>query len=262
MPHFGITLKPIKFRHSRANYNTEKETNNIYKGLSSLKYMNTEVSEQLYAMKDQQFNSFVDLLSVFPGNSRQREILCKLGFFEEFGGSQKLLHIAELYDAYHGKKIINKDKCKLPVELIEKYMDSATEKQYRFTPEGIDALLTELCEQVTDKDIPLQTRLQAELEYLGYISYADPSRTNTAVVMNVDCKYTPKLTLYRLDTGTTMVCKLKKKSYESNPLPAGAIIKFYTEVKPGWKKDENGEWQQDFSRNDIWIINYSIDSYN
>jgi hypothetical protein len=97
---------------------------------------------------------------------------------------------------------------------------------------------------------------------LGYISYADPSRPNTAVVMNVDCKYTPKLTLYRLDTGTTMVCKLKKKSYESNPLPTGAIIKFYTEVKPGWKKDEQGQWQQDFSRNDVWVTNYSIDSYN
>ena len=262
MPSFGVSLKPIKFRHSRADYNMEKETKSIYKGLASLKYMNAEVSENLYNMKDQQFNSFIDLLSVFPGNSRQREILCKLGFFEEFGGSQKLLRIAELYDAYHGKKIIKKEKCNLPVELIEKYMDSATEKQYRFTPEGMDALLGELCEQVPDRDIPLQTRLQAELEYLGYVSYSDPSRPNTAVVMNVDCKYTPKLTLYRLDTGTTMVCKLKKKSYESNPLPTGAIIKFYTEIKPGWKKDENGEWQQDFSRNDVWITNYSIDSYN
>ena len=262
MPSFGVSLKPIKFRHSRADYNMERETHTIYKGLASLKYMNSEVSESLYNMKDQQFNSFVDLLTVFPGNSRQREILCKLGFFEEFGGSQKLLRIAELYDSYHGKKIIKKDKVSLPIELIEKYMDSATEKQYRFTLEGMDALLGELCEQVPDKDIPLQTRLQAELEYLGYISYADPSRPNTAVVMNVDCKYTPKLTLYRLDTGTTMTAKLKKASYEKNPLPTGAIIKFYTETKPGWKKDENGQWQQDFSRNDVWITNYAIDSYN
>lgn len=262
MPSFGVSLKPIKFRHSRADYNIEKETNSIYKGLASLKYMNAEVSESLYNMKDQQFNSFIDLLSVFPGNSRQREILCKLGFFEEFGGSHKLLRIAELYDTYHGKKIIKREKCSLPVELVEKYMDSATEKQYRFTPEGMDALLGELCEQVPDKDIPLQTRLQAELEFLGYISYSDPSRPNTAAVMKIDTKYTPKLTLYRLDTGTTMVCKLKKGSYEKNPLPTGAIIKFYTEVKPGWKKDENGQWQQDFSRNDVWITNYSIDSYN
>jgi hypothetical protein len=167
-----------------------------------------------------------------------------------------------LYDTYHGKKIIKKEKCALPVELVEKHMDSSTEKQYRFTSDGMDTLLSELCEQVPDKDIPLQTRLKAELEYLGYISYSDPSRPNTAVVMNVDCKYTPKLTLYRLDTGSTMVAKLKKKSYENNPLPQGSIIKFYTETKPGWKKDENGQWQQDFSRSDVWLTNYSIDSYN
>ena len=261
MPSFGVSLKPIKFRHSRADYNMEKESRSIYKGLASLKYMNSDVSEQLYLMKDQQFNSFIDLISVFPGNSRQREILCKLGFFEEFGGSHKLLKIAELYDTYHGKKILKKEKLSLPVELIQKHMESETEKQYRFTPEGMDALLAELCEQIPDKDIPLQTRLQAELEFLGYVSYTDHTRPNTAVVMNIDTKYTPKLTLYKLDTGTTMTAKLKKASYEKNPLPTGAIIKFYTENKPAWKKDGDN-WVQDFSRNDVWVTNYNIESYN
>lgn len=263
MPYFGVSLKPIKFRHSRASYNMEKDTNTIYKGLESIKYMNSDVSEQLYSMKDQQFDSFIDLLSVFPGNSRQREILIKLGFFEEeFGGSQKLIKIAELYDLYHGKKNIKKDKCNLPIELIEKYMDSETEKQFRFTPEGMDALLAELSKNIPDKNIPLQTRLSAEREYLGYVSYTDPSRPNMAVVMDVNCKYTPKITLYRLDTGDTIVIKLKKRSYENNPLPVGAIIKFYTETKPAWKKDENGEWQQDSSRNDTWLTSYIIESYN
>ena len=80
--------------------------------------------------------------------------------------------------------------------------------------------------------------------------------------MDINCKYTPKITLYRLDTGTTIVAKLKKKSYEAMPIPVGAIIKFYTETKPAWKKDENGEWIQDFSRNDIWLTSYIIESYN
>ena len=262
MPSFGVSLKPIKFRHSRADYNMEKESKSIYKGLASLKYMNSDVSEKLYQMKDQQFNSFIDLLSVFPGNSRQREILTKLGFFEEFSGSQKLLKIAMLYDKYYGKKVIKKDKTDLSIELLQKYAISETEKQFKFDETSMNNLLSELCMQIPDKDIPLQTRLQSELEYLGYISYSDPSRANTAVVMNIDTRYTPKLTLYRLDTGTTMVAKLKKRSYESNPLPVGAIINFQLETKPAWKKDENGEWQQDFSRNDTWLSNYTINSYN
>ena len=258
----GIKIHPIKFRHSSAKYTVDKNNHCLYKGCGSVKFLNDNVSEKLYEMKDQKFNSFIDFLSVFPGNSRQREILTRLGFFEEFGGSQKLLRIAELYDTYHGKKIIKKDKCNLPIELIEKYIDSETEKQYRFTPEGMDALLADLCSRIPDKDIPLQTRLQAEREYLGYISYTDPSRQNTAVVTDVNCKYTPKITLYRLDTASTIVAKLKKKSYEAMPIPVGAIIKFYTETKPAWKKDENGEWIQDFSRNDTWLTSYIIESYN
>lgn len=261
MPSFGISLKPIKFRHSRADYNMDKETNSIYKGVSSLKYLNSDVAEKLYEMKDQQFDSFVNLLSVFPGNTRQREILIKLGFWEEFGKTQKLLRIAELYDTYHGKKILQKAKCNLPIEFIEKHMDTETKAQYRFTPEGMDALLTELCEQIPDVDMPLSTRLQAELEFLGYISYCDPSRTNTAIVMDINTKYTPKLTLYRLDIGSTMVVKLKKRSYEQNPLPQGAVINCYTETKPGWKKVDD-KWEVDPTKTDIWLTSYTINSYN
>jgi hypothetical protein len=199
---------------------------------------------------------------VFPGNSRQREILCTIGFFKEFGGSKKLLRIAELYDMYNNKKIIKKDKCNLPEEIVQKYAASETAKQYRFTSEGMLGLLSDLCKQIPDEDIPLQTRLQAELEYLGYISYTDPSRKNTAVVMEINTKYTPKITLYRLDTGETTVVKLKKKSYESDPIPVGTIIKFKLETKPAWTKNELGEWIQDFNRQDTWLSRYIIESYN
>ena len=259
----GIKIQPPKFRYSRSGYQMDKETNSIYKGLESIKYLNADVSEKLYEMRDDKFDSFVDFLNMSPLNSRQLEILVKLDFFkEQFGGSLKLLKIIDLYNLLHGKKQIKKDKTTIPTEVLSQYCISETEKMFKFDEEHMNAMLTDLCNRIPDANIPLQTKLQTEQEMLGYISHIDPSRTNTAVVMNVDCKYTPKLTLYRLDTGTTMVCKLKKGSYEKNPLPTGAIIKFYTETKPAWKKDENGQWQQDFSRSDVWITNYSIDSYN
>ena len=257
----GIKIHPVKFRHSGAKYTVDKTNHCLYKGCGSVKFLNDDVSDKLYAMKNDKFNSFINFLNVSPLNSRQLSILIKLGYFEEFSKTQKLLRVAELYSAYHGKKIIKKEKLTLPIELIEKHMASETEKQYRFTPEGMDALLAELCEQIPDVDIPLSTRLQSELEYLGYISYADLSRPNTAVVQDINTKYTPKLTLYRLDTGSTMVVKLKKKSYEQNPLPTGAVINFRTEVKPGWKKVDD-KWEADPTKQDIWLTSYIIDSYN
>ena len=258
MPYFKVALKPIRFRHSRADYNIEKETNSVYKGLSSLKYMNSDVSEQLYQMKDMQFDSFVDLLSVFPGNSRQREILCRLNYFEEFGGSLKLLKIAELFDKYYGKKIIKKEKCDLPMDVVAKYATSETEKQFRFEPEGMLSLLSELCDRIPDEDLPILAQINAQKEYLGYIDLVDPTKPTKAIVLDINCKYTPKVSLYRLGDGQTVSVKLKKKSYESNPIASGMIIDYRTEKKPAWKKDENDNWIQDYSREDIWLTSYII----
>ena len=258
MPYFGLSLKPIKFRHSRADYNMEKETQSIYKSLSSLKYMNKDVSEQLYAMKDQQFNSFIDLLSVFPGNSRQREILCRLNYFSEFGGSLKLLKISELYDKYYGKKIIKKDKNELPMDVVEKYAASQTEKQYRFEPDGMLSLLSELCDRIPDETLPILSQIEAQKEYLGYIDLIDPTKPTRAVVLDINTKYTPKLSLYRLYDGQTISVKLKKKDYESNPLASGMIIDYRTTKKPAWKKDGEN-WVQDYSREDIWLGSYTIE---
>ena len=259
MPHFGVTLKPIKFRHSRANYNTEKETNSIYKGLASLKYMNEDVSEKLYELRDKQFDSFIDLLSVFPGNSRQREILCKLNYFSEFGGSLKLLKVAELYDQLYGKKIIKKEKCKLPIEIVAKHSASETEKQYRFEPEGMSALLSELCDMVPDQELDVLTQINAQKEFLGYIDLVDPTKPTKAIILDINTKYTPKLSLYRLYDGQTISVKLKKKDYENNPVASGMIIDYRVTKKPAWKKDENDNWVQDYSREDLWLSSYTIE---
>ena len=261
MPYFDVSLKPIKFRHSRASYNMEKETNTIYKGLESIKYMNLDVSEKLYSMKDQQFNSFIDLLSVFPGNSRQREILIKLGFFEEFGKTKKLLQIAELYDLYNGKKIIKKDKNTLPLEIIQKYVTFETEKQFRFEVESMKSMLIELCSLIKDEDLPILTRLNAEREYLGYISLQDPSKPTQAVVLDIDTRYkTFKVKLYKLSTGETTIVKLKSTSFEKMPFPTGAIIDFRLEKKNKWRK-ENDQWVQ-INEYEDWLSFYTIESYN
>ena len=256
MNYFGIELKPIKFRHSNANYNIEKETNSIYKGVGAVKYCNEEVSNKLYEMKDEHFDSFLDLLEVFPGNSRQREILIKLGYFEEFGGTLKLLKLCDLYDLYHGKKLLKKDKLNLPLNLVEKYAISETAKQYKFDSQGMDALLKEFAAMIPDGEIPLRTRLESEAEYLGYISYTNPKFQNTGFVLNVDTKYYPKISVYRLDTGETITYKLAKMAYQKNPFDKGNIIKFYSEERQKSKKVD-GEWVK-LSETEPWITNHVV----
>ena len=255
MPEFGLTLKDAKFRHSKAEYNCDKKENVIYKGCSSIKYLNEEVSNSLYEMRDQQFDSFVDLLNVFPGNTKQRDILIKLDYFDCFGPSGTLLRIATLYDMFAGKKIIKKDKLGgIPVDLIEKY-STQTEKQYRLTDP--DAFLRELCAMVPQVEMPIQARIAAEQEYLGYISLVLPEKKKMGYVMKLDCKYSPKATVYQLDTGKTMVFKVQKGTYQKNPFDVGCLLKFNYEMRNKSRKDENGQWIK-LPDQEPWLVNYLV----
>lgn len=261
LSYFGIKLKNVKFGRSSGKYQIDRDSNSIYKSIGSIKYCNPEIGIQLYEMRDMHFDSFVDFLNVSPLNSRQLDILVKLDFFQDqFGNSLKLLKIIDLYNELHGKKQIKKEKATIPVEILSQYCVSETEKMYKFDDEHMNEMLAYLCKRIPDESIPLQTKLQTEQEMLGYISYTDPSRPNTAVVMDINTKYsTFKAQLYRVATGDTITVKIKKASYEQLPLAVGMIINYRTQTKPGWYKDENEQWKHDYSKQELWLTSYTIE---
>ena len=65
----GLNIAPIKFRHSRSHYVLDKENKTVYKGLYSVKTMNEQVAEELYAIRDMDFKNFFDLLFYLKDNS-------------------------------------------------------------------------------------------------------------------------------------------------------------------------------------------------
>ena len=152
---------------------------------------------------------------------------------------------------------VKKDKCDIPHEIISKYA-TETAAMYKFT--DVDGMLKELCDAIPDTDIPIQMRLNAEREYLGYASTIIPNNRNLAVIMSEDFKYSPKIGLYMLATGQQITAKIAKKNYTQNPFMLGDVLSVVTEQRPKWKKDENGGWVQDVSLGyDTWISRYSIE---
>ena len=257
----GVSVKFDKWQNATGE--TVCHDNTVWLGTNTMKGFGKNVAIALKELSQKDYSNFIDFLIEANKNPNidksQLESLIKLNWFSSFGTNGKLLRIYNLFDSIYGRKQFAKDKCSIPHDVIIQFCKE-TEKQYREVDSS--ALLTHMCSIVKDSELPLEYMLKTQSEVYGHISYADPSRLNTAVVMNVDCKYTPKISLYRLDTGVTTVAKLQKKKYESNPLPVGAIIKFGLETKPAWKKDENDQWVQDYSRNDVWLTNYNIESYN
>ena len=238
--------------------------NTVWLGTNTMKGFGKNVAIALKELGQKDYNNFIEFLIDASQNPNidksQLESLIKLNWFNSFGTNGKLLRIYSLFNDIYGRKQFAKDKCGIPHDVIIQFCKE-TEKQYR----EIDSsrLLAHMCSLIQDNELPLEYMLKTQSEVYGHISYTDPSRPNTAVCMDVNTKYsTFKVQLYRLDTGTSMVCKLRKKSFENLPLPVGAVINFSTEKKHGWRMDENQKFQPDYSKEDIWLTSYTINSYN
>lgn len=239
----GISIKPIKFRHSKDAYTPDKEHNAIYKGVSSVKFLNADVAQKMYEMKEQNFSSFIDFLKINPCNSKQTEILIKLGFFSEFGKSQKLLDICDIFSKYGGKKQIKKENLALDENIVLRY-GTATEKMYKITDN--DGLLNELYNSIEDKETPITDKISAEKEYLGYISYTNPKAPDSLYYVSEmkiykdKCK--PYVTLYHLKTGKIIKSKVyKADEYATSPFKENSILNIWFDDKCK-SRLVNGKW--------------------
>lgn len=239
----GISIRPIKFRHSKDTYTPDKEHNAIYKGVSSVKFLNADVAQKMYEMREQNFSSFIDFLKINPCNSKQTEILIKLGFFSEFGKSQKLLDICDIFSKYGGKKQIKKENLALDENIVLRY-GTATEKMYKITDN--DGLLNELCNSIEDKETPITDKISAEKQYLGYISYINPKAPDSLYYVSEmkiykdKCK--PYVTLYQLKTGKIIKSKVyKADEYAISPFKENSILNIWLDDKCK-SKLVNGKW--------------------
>ena len=255
----GITIKDIKFGHSKADYSMEKETNSIYKGIASIKYMSADVANKLYDLAHtQKFDSFIDLLRVFPGDSRQLEILIKLNYFSQFGSIGKLLNIVELYNKFGTRKTLKEsDVLSLPTpvqEVIAKYTVKP-KTQYKITDN--DGMLRELAELTGERPITMMMRLSWEKEFLGYCASTDPSQQGSWLVLDIDTKYSPKLSIYAIWSGEQRIVKVSKRDFQSNPLTKGDTIRLTIEQRPKAKLVD-GQWIKDENVKEDWLKYYSV----
>lgn len=259
----GIKISPIKFRHSISQYSFSKETKEIFKGISSIKYMNSIVADEMYALKDNQYDDFIALLCDLKDktslNSRQLGILIDLDFFEEFGDANYLKRLSVLFDDLYGKKQLKKDKVEalgINEDTVRLFANKETEKMFT----GVDSisLLSAISKQITFKRRTVKEKVKAQIEHLGYINIADERYAGFAVVVSVDTKYSPRLKMYSLKSGEVLDCKIDKRTFNKQHLNVGEIVKINrTSRKPKVRKNEDGEWEQIPDSLELWITDYT-----
>ena len=78
-----------------------------------------------------------------------------------------------------------------------------------------------------------------------------------AAVLSVDTKYSPKLKMYSLKNGTTLDCKIDKKTFNKEKLSDGDIVRISgTKNKPKVRKNADGEWETIQGTSELWITAY------
>lgn len=258
----NIKISPIKFRHSIARYSFDKETNQIFKGISSIKYMNAIVADEMYQLGNNTYESFIDLLHDLDQktslNSRQLNILIELDFFEEFGDANLLKSIAVLYDELCGKTQLKKDKLDalgISYDIVRKFANKETDKT--FSQIQMINLLRELAKLTKVKRRGLKDRIRAQIEHLGYIDITDERYKRMLVIMSVDTKFSPKIKAYSLKNGMIIECKINKSTFGKAKITSGDIIRVVEqEKKPKSRKLENGSWEKIPGTSEIWITKY------
>lgn len=264
---YGITLEKPKFRYSIDEYFMDKENNKIYKGTGAIKFLNKECSLYLYSLKDKQYDSFIDLLEEVTNakdennkayvNTRQLDILIKLQYFQEFGNNKKLSIIYDYFKNLYGRKLIAKDKLQdfnIPDYALKLEGILETEKQYKF--DNMCNILKLIEKNIPNESFDISEQVSFEMDALGYISMTYDVKKNICFVIDVDTKYTPRLTLYCLNNGKSVICKVNKNTFKNNPINKNDIIKAIkfeekykqTLVDGNWKRSDTKEW---------WLVAYN-----
>ena len=250
----NINIQNPKFRYSKGEYMCDKETNTIYKGVGSIKYLNETCANQLYELKNNTYNTFIDLLKDIKEkvdiNSRQLTALILLDYFTEFGKSKKLLEVYNKYTDLSSRKQFKKSDLVtmgLTEDIIKRYAKKETEKIFKEV--DVESLINELIENIENKDVPLKEKISAEIEYLGY-PITKVENDNLYYVIKIDefknkKSITRYLTMYDLHTDDLVKYKLTDFLYfHDNPINEKDIVQIIEESKkPKKHKDDNGNWK-------------------
>lgn len=264
----GYEILPIQFRKSKAEYQFDKNSNSIYQGISSIKYCNEKIADELFELGKNSYKNFFELLfdinEKTSVNSKQLMILTGLNFFKEFGENKYLLKLIEYFDKFAFKKQINKkklDELGVTEFLIKKY--SGKETATLFKELDNIGILCELSRQVENKAMGIIESMKFEKEYLGSIMYTNP-KVSLLYYMVTDFKTykdttKPYITARQIRTGKEVKTRIKQgKIFKENPFGQWSVLKI-NEFSQEFKKRPNaeGKWEATDELEDI-LTEYEV----
>lgn len=266
MKAFGIREGQYKFRLDNREFSIDKENKCIHPCLSSIKNFSPTIAQNLYDIRDREFDSFVDLLQCLREELKiadtRIEELIKLNYFSEFGDIAVLLETKRVFDIFHnGQKFLSQYKKDKAFEqgLNYEYFRNNCEKETvkTFTKINAKQIIVDMMSDSKIEPISEKLMLQYRYDVLGYIDIIDKKYSGFCFVTDLNVEYSPKITLYALANGGTIPVKIKKKIFNEKPLKKKDIIKVTGQHKKPKRKKVNGEWVES-DEMEWWVDSYII----
>ncbi|MCY7911155.1 PHP domain-containing protein [Bacillus inaquosorum] len=282
----GISLKGIKFRYSRSGYMFDKDSNSIYQGIEPIKYLNSQVAEGLYKLKDRKYNSFTELLIDVKEGVGTIEIdgldggKNKLDFNEFLSDdftSEDLKYISMLERSGEGIRYIdmtpvpvNSRQMQILISLgyfeefggnkkllrIYEYFENTYKKTLKIKSKVERKAKVFLFEkEQVDESLSLVEQCEHELTYLGHIeTVSKETPANTMMIVEVlKNKSYVRAKAYQFSTGEIREFKIGSRTYAQVPFKESDVIQIINaEIKPKNKKID-GRWQKSPTEKEAWL---------
>ena len=236
---FGINVVPCKFRQDNRDFFIDKANGSIADALTSVKHISRKVADALYARRNSYYETFIDLLfdlETSPAfNSRTINILISMGYFSEFGSEGKLL---KLYDEFKNgaAKFSKTHVAKTQLIRLDK--------------------LRQMEAEMTDEEMTVEAKMAFEVEHYGTPLTTYPYLRGLYTILEVDETYSPKLRMYNVATGTVGLMKVKKPTYNAQPLAPGDVIEMKDWVQKPKRQYSDGITKIIPGQYELWINSY------
>lgn len=204
---FGISLDHCRFGEDNRQFAYHAQTNTITDALNSIKGISKACADKLYASAAVKHESWIDFMLYNQehgcAKSDQMKTLIRLSYFDCFGGGKKLLALLE--ELENGRDRIYRN---LSEKTTAARRTRLLQREREMPDEGFDEL----------------EKAAFEYEYMTtpISRFAVPG--NQALVLDVNERYSPRVTLYNLSKGTCGVMKIKKEIFCLDPLAKGDIV--------------------------------------
>lgn len=208
--------------------------------LDGVKNLSGKVISALVKIDDEfKENDFYNFLVYAENNgliSKKFESLIKINYFSRFGKNKTLLTFFKEFTSGTSKY-----KASLSEKSKEKRLDE----------------LFGLWLSLEQESLSVKDQIDAELAILGRIESHFEVDKRYAYVIGVNTKYSPRLQLYSLGSGSQADVKIQKRLYDISPIKEGDIIYTRTFEKKPAVKFVDGHFEDDPSKADVfWLTSY------